>query len=300
MSRRFNQVVVLLGGPSSEREVSLRSGAAVARGLRSLGYAVTEVDVKGPEFALPAGTEAAFIALHGTFGEDGTLQELLDRRRVPYTGPGAKASRLAFDKVQSKRVFERAGIPTPRYEVVAPGGRPTLPLPAIVKPPREGSSVGVTRVREAAQWDAALAKVFALGQEALVESFIDGRELTVGVVGDQVLPIVEIRAPGGEYDYRAKYTAGMTEYLVPAPIDAEAARRCQEIAWEVFTALGCRGMGRVDLRLAADGTAYVLEINTIPGFTETSLLPKAARCIGMEFPQLCERILNLAAHSDAV
>jgi D-alanine-D-alanine ligase len=299
MSKRFHNVAVLLGGPSSEREVSLRSGAAVARGLRTAGYAVTEVDVAGPDFVLPVGTEAAFIVLHGTFGEDGTLQALLEQRGVPYTGPGVAASRLAFDKILSKRVFEQQAIPTPRYEVLRPGQAPTLVPPAVVKPPREGSSVGMTRVQQADQWDAALQKVFALGQEALVEAFVDGRELTVGVVGDQVLPVVEIRAPGGEYDYRAKYTAGVTEYLAPAPLEADVTRRCQELAWRVFQALGCRGLGRVDIRLAPDGEPYVLEINTIPGFTETSLLPKAARCAGLEFPQLCERILNLAAR-DAV
>lgn len=300
MSKRFSRVAVLLGGPSSEREVSLRSGAAVARGLRAAGYEVTEVDVRDERFELPAGTEAAFIALHGTFGEDGTLQALLEQRGVPYTGPGVQASRLAFDKVLSKRVFERHGIPTPRYEVVPAGGRATLPVPAVVKPPREGSSVGVTCVREAGQWDAALAQVHGRGQEALVEAYIDGRELTVGVVGDQVLPVVEIRAPDGQYDYHAKYTPGTTEYLVPAPLSGDLTRRCQEVGWAVFQALGCRGLGRVDLRLAPDGQPYVLEINTIPGFTETSLLPKAARCAGLEFPQLCERILNLAARDSAV
>lgn len=296
MNKRFQKVAVLLGGPSaSERDVSLRSGAAVARGLRSLGYEVTEVDVRGPDFEMPAGTEAAFVALHGAFGEDGGLQAVLDRRGIPYTGAGAQASRLAFDKILSKRLFERNAIPTPRYEVLHAGQAPTLAPPAIVKPPREGSSVGLTRVSDVAQWPAALQKVFDLGQEALVEVFVDGRELTVGIVGDQVLPVVEIRAPGGEYDYRAKYTVGLTEYHVPAPLEAEQTRMCQELAWRVFNALGCRGMGRVDLRLAPDGAAFVLEMNTIPGFTETSLLPKAARCAGLEFPQLCERILNLAA-----
>lgn len=294
MARRFQHVAVLKGGPSAEREVSLASGAAVARALRGLGYDVAEIDLTTTEVLLPPSTEAVFIALHGTFGEDGTLQALLDGRGLPYTGPGAEASRIAFDKVESKRRFERAGVATPRWEVLDRGARRTLPLPVVVKPPRQGSSIGVSRVFRDEEWAPAIDEALRYDREALVEAFVDGAELTVGVVGEQVLPVIEIRAPAGAYDYRAKYTKGVTEYLVPAPLDAETTRRCQELAWSAFAALGCRGLGRVDLRLAPDGAAFVLEVNTIPGFTETSLLPKAARQAGLDFPQLCETILNLA------
>jgi D-alanine-D-alanine ligase len=295
MTKRFHRVAVLMGGPSSEREVSLRSGAAISTALRGLGYDVSDVDVAGRRLDLPDGVEAAFIALHGTFGEDGNIQQLLERHRVPYTGAGVEASRISFDKIASKRVFERLGIPTPRFEVLEAGQSRTLPLPVVVKPPREGSSVGVRIVRDEATWPVALADVHDMRQEALVEEYIEGRELTVGLVGDEVLPIVEIRPRSGTYDYESKYTLGATEYLVPAPVDAEVTRRCQDLARRVFQALGCRGMGRVDLRLTHADEPYVLEINTIPGFTETSLLPKAARSAGIEFPRLCETILNLAA-----
>lgn len=294
IAKSLEHVVVLKGGPSAEREVSLASGAAVARALRQLGYDVKEVDLAGTEVQLPSGVDAVFIALHGTFGEDGKLQTILESRGVPYTGSDAGSSRRAFDKVVSKEIFERQGIPTPSYEVLRPGQARTLPLPVVVKPPRQGSSIGVAIVHEEADWNDALAEAFKLDSEVLVETYIPGRELTVGIVGDQVLPVIEIRAPAGNYNYRAKYTKGMTEYHVPAPITPEETRTCQDLAWRSFQALGCRGMGRVDIRLAPDGNFFVLELNTIPGFTETSLLPKAARAAGIEFPELCQRILNLA------
>ena len=295
MQKRFKRVAVLMGGPSSERQVSLASGAAVAKALQSRGYDVLEIDQPGREVLIPGGVEAVFIALHGTFGEDGQLQEILQRRGMPYTGSGPEASRSAFDKLVSKSIFERAALNVPRYEVLRPGMRRTLPLPVVVKPPREGSSVGLSRVRTEAEWEQALELGFRHDKELLVEAFIPGAELTVGLVADQVLPVVEIRAPDGWYNYTAKYTKGMTEYLVPAPIPAPVARQCQEMALGAYQALGCRGMGRVDIRLTPDGVPFVLEMNTIPGFTETSLLPKAARAAGIDFPELCERILNLAA-----
>ncbi|HEY8241083.1 MAG TPA: D-alanine--D-alanine ligase, partial [Kiritimatiellia bacterium] len=265
--KRFQHVAVLMGGPSAEREVSLRSGAAIAKALRGLGYEVDEVDITTESVIVPKGVEAAFIALHGTFGEDGSVQALLEKQRIPYTGSDVDASRAAFDKIQSKRIFEKAGIPTPRYEILNSGMRRTLPLPVVVKPPRQGSSIGVSKVETEEEWEAAVHLAERYDTEVLVEAFIDGRELTVGVVGEQVLPAVEIRAPEGQYNYHAKYTKGVTEYLCPAPIDEETARRAQQIAWDVFAALNCRGMGRVDFRLAGDGSLYVLELNSIPGFT---------------------------------
>jgi D-alanine-D-alanine ligase len=291
---RFRQVAVFKGGPSAEREVSLASGAAVAQALRRRGFRVEEVDVTDTDPPVPPGTEAVFVALHGTFGEDGGVQALLEARGIPFTGSGAASSRLSFDKVESKKVFDRCGIGTPRYEVLRAGGRRTLPLPVVVKPPRQGSSVGVSVVREEGAWPGALAEALAHGGEALVEAYIEGRELTVGVVGGQVLPVVEICAPNGLYDYGAKYTKGRTEYRVPAPVAPEIARLCQELGWRSFEALGCRAMGRVDIRLGADGAPFVLELNSIPGFTETSLLPKAAAAAGIGFDDLCERILAMA------
>lgn len=293
--KKFHRIAVMYGGPSNERQVSLASGAAVAKALKSKGYEVVELDVPGRDIFLPAEIEAVFIAMHGTFGEDGELQTILARKGVPYTGSGPGASRLAFDKVASKKVFEKAGINTARYEVLKRGDARTLTLPVVVKPPREGSSVGLSCVKEEKEWAGALKKAFEVDSEVLVESFIEGRELTVGVVDDLVLPVVEIRPKGGLYDYQHKYTKGMTEYLCPAPLTDEENRLCQQLGWSTFNALGCRGLGRVDIRLTPDGAAFVLEMNTIPGFTETSLLPKAAKAAGIEFPDLCEKILNLAA-----
>jgi D-alanine-D-alanine ligase len=294
-AKRFRKVVVLMGGPSSEREVSLKSGAAVARGLREAGYEVTELDIAGPEFDVPAGTEAAFIALHGEFGEDGRLQAILDRRGLPYTGSGAAASQVAFDKVRSKAVFVQAGIPTPRYAVVRERGAALpLPPPVVVKPACQGSTIGINRVLASGEWPAARDDAFRFGPELVVEAYIEGRELTVGIVDQEALPAIEIVAPGGWYDYRAKYTKGQTQYLVPAPLDAAVAAACRAIALRTFEALDCRAMGRVDFRLSPAGELTVLELNSIPGFTETSLLPKAAAAAGIGFAALCDRIMRLA------
>jgi len=294
MADRFKQVAVLMGGPSDEREVSLRSGTAVARGLRAAGYTVAEVDPADGQLRLAADIEAVFVALHGAFGEDGTVQTLLQQRGLPYTGSGAAASRTAFDKRLSKCVFARQGIPSPEYEVLRAGGRRTLPLPVVVKPVRQGSSIGLHRVFAEADWAPALADAVRYNGSALVERFIDGRELTVGLVGTEALPVLEIRAPGGCYDFKAKYTPGLTDYLVPAPLAEETACACQDLARRVFAALEARDVGRVDLRLTPAGELFVLELNTIPGFTETSLLPKAARAAGLEFSELCDRIMRRA------
>jgi D-alanine-D-alanine ligase len=294
-TRRFRRVGVLMGGPSSEREVSLRSGAAVARGLRAAGYEAVEVDVARRELDVPPGIEAVFIALHGEFGEDGTIQELLRQRGMPYTGSGPESSRRSFDKSLSKQVFDHAGIPTPAWEILSREQERSLPFPVVAKPVRQGSSIGVHIVREAAQWPEAFRDALSFDGEVLVERYIEGSELTVGVVGEQVLPVIEIRPSRGFYSYKAKYEPGQTDYLVPAPIPPERARRCAEIAARVFSALGCAGMGRVDFRMDTAGELFVLELNNIPGFTETSLLPKAARAAGLSFPELCDRIMSLAS-----
>ena len=267
----------------------------MAGGLRRAGYEVTEVDVRERALDLPAGIEAVFIALHGEFGEDGEVQALLNEKGLPYTGAGAEASRLAFDKVASKHIFDEAGIATPPYEVLREGDIRTLGLPVVTKPSRQGSTIGLRRVRAEEEWSAALTEALSYDDEVLAEAYIEGREMTVGIVGDDVLPVIEIIAPDSWYDYEAKYTSGACRYLVPAPIKEDLARHVCESARHVFDALKCRGFGRVDYRVSAEGAAYVLEMNTIPGFTETSLLPKAAAARGIDFPELCDRIMNLAA-----
>jgi len=287
-------LAVLMGGPGSEREVSLRSGAAVAGALRAAGYRVSEVDVQGPDFVLPEDTGLCVIMLHGTFGEDGQIQALLDARGIPYTGEGADASRAAFDKVVSKKLFDQAGVPTPRWEMISAGGSPSLPLPVVIKAPREGSSVGVHLVREPSAVAAAVADCAAIDREILVEELIEGRELTVGIVGDRAMAVVEIRPHEGFYDYQHKYTKGASDYFCPAPLDADITRLVQETALAAHRALGLEVYSRVDILLRADGSPFVLEANTIPGMTETSLLPKAAAEAGLNFTALCEEIARLS------
>ena len=293
--KRFKKVAVMLGGPSSEREVSLRSGAAVAKGLRACGYEVSEVRV-GQDclFEIPPGTEVAFVAMHGAFGEDGGIQAALRERGIPHTGSSPEASERAFDKFQSKQVLAKAGIPTPAFEFLRRGEKRTLPLPVVVKPVRQGSSMGVSLVLKETDWASALETSLGFDDIALVEEYIDGRELTVGIVGDVALPVIEILTSDTYFDFHAKYTPGASRHLIPAPIPDELARECQVISLEVFRVLECSGMGRVDIRLRPDGKLFVLELNNIPGFTEVSLLPDAARVHGWSFPELCERILNLA------
>lgn len=284
-----------MGGPSSEREVSLRSGRAVAQGLRAAGYDVCEIVLEDREVNIPAGIDAVFIALHGEFGEDGGVQALLRERGIPYTGAGPEASRRCFDKIETKRVLMREGIPTARYEVLRVGERPSLRAPLVVKPARQGSSIGVHRVFTEQELLPALTDAWRYDREILVEEYISGSELTAGIVGDTLLPVIEVRAPEDFYNFDAKYTKGKTEYLVPAPIPETTARNCQDLAWRTFEALGCRDLARVDFRMDRQGHLFVLELNNIPGFTETSLLPKAAKAAGIEFPELCARIMNMAS-----
>lgn len=293
-SRPFKRVAVVMGGPSQEREVSLRSGRAVAKGLRESGYEVEEVNLADSTLSLPPGIEAVFIALHGEFGEDGQVQAQLDRIGMPYTGSGAEASRASFDKVIAKRLMVEHGVPTPAYQVLENGDTCTLPLPLVLKPACQGSSLGVHRVFSPDQWEDALRDARTYDDQIIAETYIPGRELTVGVVGDEVLPVVEIEAPDAWYSYAAKYTVGACRYRAPAQLPEAIARRSQSIAIDTFHALGCRGLGRIDFRLADDGALYVLELNNIPGFTETSLLPKAAACAGIGFAELCDRIMRMA------
>ena len=296
MNQKLN-IVVMLGGPSAEREVSLRSGAAVAKALRSLGHLVFELDPKDGRFTLPRETDAVFLALHGTFGEDGTVQKMLDALGAAYTGCDAESSRIAFDKVLTKKLCVEAGVPTAKYLVVKSekAALPKdLPLPLVVKPVRQGSSVGLQFVERAADWPNALAEALKFDSEVLVEEKIAGRETTVGILDGEALPIVEVRPKTGSYDYRNNYTVGCTEYFCPADFDAATTGKIQAAALGAFRAIGGRDYARVDVMVRADGEPVVLEINTLPGMTETSLLPKAAAAAGLNYAELCQRMVDLA------
>jgi D-alanine-D-alanine ligase len=321
------RVAVLMGGRSSEREISLRTGRGIAQALRNLGHETLSIDAADGRL-LPAGDEeqgappltaiepaaetaiarpetlaradVVFIALHGSIGENGTLQALLDLTGRPYTGSGMLASAVAMHKAMSKRVFESAGIPTPVWQLLpadAVAGDVEIArlggFPVVVKPNEEGSSVGLTIVTEAAGLAQALHDAAPFG-EILIERYIEGRELTVSLLGDQILPIVEIRPKSGLYDYHSKYTKGASEYFCPADLPAPLAERVGRLGLEAARVLGCRGVSRVDFRLDRDDEPWCLEVNTIPGMTPTSLVPMAAKAIGMSYDQLVGRMLELA------
>jgi D-alanine-D-alanine ligase len=294
-------IAVLMGGPGSEREVSLATGAGISKALRSLGTDVVDVDVCDGNFSLPLDVDLAFIALHGTFGEDGQVQQILEDRGIAYTGDGVKESELAFDKIRSKEKFIEHGVRTPESEVIHSGERPRMKVPLVVKPSRQGSTVGVHIVKDPDELDAALAAAAKFDNDLLIEKFVPGRELTVGILGDQTLPIIEIIPKGGFYDFDTKYPflnpkAGATaQHFCPAKIDpASAAREIQDMAFRAFRALGLKVYGRVDVILSERGQAYVLEVNTIPGMTEASLLPEAAAAAGISYVDLCLRIIELS------
>jgi D-alanine-D-alanine ligase len=291
------KIAVMLGGPSAEREVSLRSGAAVAAALRSLGHRVSEIDPKNGGFVLPEKTDVVFLALHGTYGEDGTVQRQLDELGVLYTGCDADASRIAFDKVLTKQSCIETGVPTAKFVTVqsaAAGFPENFSPPLVVKPARQGSSVGLQFVERVQDWQNALAEALKFDSEVLVEEKIVGRETTVGILGGEVLPVVEVRPKVGAYDYQNKYTAGKTDYFCPADFDAATAKKIQAAALGAFQAIGGRDYARVDVMVRADGEPVVLEVNTLPGMTETSLLPKAAAAAGLNYAALCQRMIDLA------
>lgn len=292
-------IAVLMGGPGSERKVSQATGAGVASALRKLGAAVTEVDVTGPDFVLPANVSLAFNAIHGTFGEDGQVQRVLEARGVKYTGEGVAGSELAIDKIASKQRFIERGVPTPRYEVLAEGAEPSLPLPYVIKVPREGSSVGVYIVRNSAEAAASLAEARKFGGALLVEQYVEGRELTVGIIGDAVLPVIEIVAKKDFYNFENKYpflnpNAAGADHFCPAPLDDELTKLVQQTALAANRALDLEVYSRVDVLLTKSGEPFVLEINTIPGMTTASLLPEAALAAGINYEQLCARIVELS------
>ena len=291
---------VLMGGLSPEREVSLASGNAVLEAVKRKGLRGVGIDVGNDiSFAVNKNkVDIAFIALHGVYGEDGSIQGLLEYEKIPYTGPGVLASALAYDKVKSKEIFKFNKIPTADYQVFYREEKNKhelkLNFPIVVKPSNQGSSIGVSIVMEEKEWIAALELAFRYSKEILVEKFIKGKLLAVGMNGEQPMPIVHIKPKSEFYDYEAKYTRGKTEYTCPAELSTKEIESCEDAAVKVYRVLRGNGMPRVDLILDAEGVPYVLEMNTIPGMTQTSLLPMAAKESGIEFDDLVIKILKLA------
>jgi len=303
MSAQFGKVGVLYGGKSAERDVSIMSGTGVHKALRSAGIEAHLFDTGVRSLAELAEErfDRVFIALHGRYGEDGTIQGALELLRVPYTGSGPLASALAMDKTMTKRIWVHEGLPTPRFETLdrrsdlaAVAAR--LGLPLIVKPPHEGSTIGVTKVTDLAGMRAAYDLAAEYDEQVLAEAFIQGRELTVAILGTgasaRALPVVEIVAPEGNYDYEHKYFTDDTRYLCPAQLPPAVTQRVQEISEAAYRVLGCEGWGRVDVMLDADNQPYLLEVNTSPGMTGHSLVPMAAAAEGMNYETLCVEILK--------
>lgn len=306
------RVTVLRGGPSPERDVSLASGKAVADALRRCGYQVSEADVDPNDLsALDKPADVIFPVLHGTFGEDGTLQRIMEQRGLCFVGSGAEASALAMDKVASKKLVRRMGFDTPPFEVWTadmlgqpPPNAPAsiredplpvkIPLPVVVKPTDQGSSVATTIVREKAELADTIRKVTAEHGRALVERFIAGDELTVGILGGEPLPPICVRPKRTFYDYAAKYEDDATEYLFDAGHDPALLQRAQDQSRAVFAQFGCRHLGRIDWMVDEEGRLWFLEANTIPGFTSHSLVPKAAARMGRDFEHLCDWLVTAA------
>jgi len=290
---------VLMGGLSPEREVSLTSGQEIFNAIQRKGLNAEMIDVDHNIGATLAErrVDLACIALHGTWGEDGTIQGILEYLKIPYTGSGVLGSSIAYNKVVSKEIFMERGIPTAPYQVITAEDRSqikrTLELPVVVKPADQGSSIGVSVVQTESQWEAALDQAFEVSEEILIEQFIEGKLLAVGMNGPLPMPIVEIVPKSGFYDYEAKYTEGKTDYVCPAQLTSQETQQCRDASVRVFKALKGRGFPRVDLILDK-GTSYVLEMNTIPGMTPTSLLPMAALQAGLEFDDLVIKILQNA------
>lgn len=299
---KHHKIGVLMGGLSSEREVSLRSGEAVLVALRDLGYRAEPIYVdRDLDLVLrQASIDVAFIALHGRYGEDGCVQGLLETMGIPYTGSDVLASALAMHKVKAKELFRLHNLPTPAYYVAAPDDDDPIArhgdfgYPCVVKPAREGSSVGVAIVNGESELVAALEAAACFDGEILVERYIAGREVSVAVLGDRALGAVEIAPRAGFYDYTAKYQRGGSEYFIPPRLSPERYRGILAQAVRAHLALGCRGATRVDLIVADTGNEYVLEVNTVPGMTPTSLLPKIAAEAGYSFADLCEAIVDRA------
>ncbi len=300
------KIVVLMGGPGAERQVSLATGKAILKALTDLGFDATGLDVTGTTIDLPEGTDLAFNAIHGTFGEDGQLQDILEAKGIAYTGAGSTSSKLAIDKSLAKEKFLAAGVPTARSETIAlaPGLLPNLTIkaPLVIKPPLEGSSVGIQIVKEQDEVPGALLKAAEKYESVLIEEFISGSELTVGILNGEPLPIVHIIPPDGDYDFSSKYpwlSGGKgSQYICPADLDLETTMAVQSAALAAYKSLGIEVYARVDVLLDGNNQPFVLEANTIPGMTETSLLPKAAAAAGIHFPALCQTIAELSLGID--
>lgn len=304
------KIMVFMGGSSSEREISLRSGRAVLQALLDLGYEAAAFDLMHEPISkfLDFSPELVFVALHGKNGEDGTIQGMLEILGVPYTGSGVAASAICMDKALTKRILDHAGLPTPAYKIyqqrdftslaaMAQDAEQALGMPLVVKAVSQGSSIGVYIVKKAADIEAALEQAFALDQTILVEKFIAGREITASVVGNEdpvVFPLIEITSQNAFYDYEAKYTPGRCEHIIPARIPQAAAEQIATWSKKAYTVLNCKGFARVDFMLTEKGEPLILELNTVPGFTEMSLVPDAARAAGVKFTDLVERIVQLA------
>ena len=299
-SLKKKRIAVMMGGISREREISLKTGKAILKALTEKGYMVIPIDV-GDDVAgklAKEKIECAFLALHGRLGEDGTIQGMLELMRIPYTGSGVLASALAMHKVMAKKFFLYEKIPTPRFDVflrkeIEKGllKKLSLPLPLVVKPAREGSTIGISIVRVEEELPPALKKAGEYDEEILVEEFMTGKEITIGILEDIPLPIIEIAPKSGFYDFHSKYTKGETQYILPARISREKYLYAQEISLKAFQTLGCSGVARVDLMTDENENPFVIDVNTMPGMTETSSLPKAASYAGIPFEDLVERIL---------
>ncbi len=304
------KVLVLMGGKSSEREVSLSSGKCVAKALREADFDVTELDLNGENLSEIGRIrpDVAFIALHGKGGEDGAVQGVLEWLGIPYTGPGLTASAVCMDKILTKKLLTLGKVATPRFlelgylkedEVKEAAKRAVdaLGLPVVFKASRQGSSIGISIVHRREDAEESLRTLLSMGDPILAEEFLSGKELSVPVLGNEdpeILPVIEITSDGAFYDYHSKYTPGKSRHIIPAEILPEQAEKAQELAKKAYLATGCRGYSRVDLLLDKNGDPQVLEVNTAPGMTDTSLFPDAARAAGMDFPRLVEKIVHLA------
>jgi len=302
----LGRIGVLMGGVSSEREISLKSGGAILNALKEEGCTVDgfDIDTEDERAILSrlqeAAIDVAFIALHGRFGEDGRLQAILEKAGIPYTGSGPQPSRLAFNKILSQQIFQKNGLRVPAH-VVADKNKDDakeilkqLTFPVFVKPACEGSSIGIAHVTQPEQLKEALDLAWRYGEAALIETAIKGREITAGILDRQALPLIEIRFKGAYFDFHTKYQKGSSEYFVPAPLREDVAAEIQGVALKAFSLLGCRHMARLDFMLDEMDRYHILEVNTVPGFTATSLLPKAAGAVGINFNQLCLKIAGLA------
>ena len=296
----IGRIGILAGGPSSEREISLKSGKAVFEALKNKGCDVIFLDIEKDVYksVKESKISVAFIALHGRFGEDGTVQRILEDMNMPFTGSEVFASRAALDKILSKEIFKKNAIPIAEYAVFEKNkinNLNSLKFPLVVKPQNEGSSIGLSIVEKEGDLEGALTRAYAYDDLVLVEEFIKGKELTVGILGDEALPVIQI-VPGGSacYDFQAKYNNPETKYIVPAPIAKAKYKKAQKLALAAHNSLGCKAFSRVDIMLDNDGGLYVLEVNTIPGLTSRSLLPKAAAAAGISFEELCIKLIELS------